>query len=96
MDQHELKLPSKLTIDDLLAKVSKTTYIVVPETTTTICVLTLKNGFVITGTSACIDQSAFSVATGERYAFENAIDKLWELEGYLLCEIRYKNNQQKA
>ena len=27
---------------------------------------------------------------GEKIAYENAVDKVWELEGYLLAEDRYR------
>lgn len=50
---------------------------------TTICLLTLKNGFEVVGTSACIDASIFDFAEGMKWAFEDAFNKLWELEGYV-------------
>ena len=52
--------------------------------TLTICVLTLKNGFVVTGESACASPENFDQSVGERRARENASDKVWLLEGYLL------------
>jgi hypothetical protein len=51
---------------------------------TTVCVLTMANGFEVVGTSACIDPDNFNYELGKKYAFENAYNKLYELEGYLL------------
>ena len=73
----------------MLEKVSKTIYTVLPDTTTTICQLFIKNGYVVIGTSACVDPKNYNQAVGEKFAFENAIDKLWPLEGYLLAESRF-------
>lgn len=52
--------------------------------TLTVCVLTLRNGFTVTGESACVSPEAYNQEIGESIAFENAFDKLWQLEGYVL------------
>lgn len=57
-----------------------------PTDTLTICVLTLKNGASVTGESACADPKLFNKELGEKYARENAFDKAWAFEGYLLKE----------
>ena len=55
---------------------------------TTICLLTLKNKFELTGVSACVDVVNFNKEIGEKIAFENAKEKIWQLEGYKLqCEL---------
>lgn len=50
----------------------------------TFCVLTLKNGFTVTGESACASPENFDAEIGRKIARENAINKVWMLEGYLL------------
>lgn len=50
----------------------------------TICVLTLKNGFTVTGESSCASPENFDAAIGCKIARENAVNKIWMLEGYLL------------
>ena len=53
----------------------------------TICVLTLRNGAKVTGVNHCpVSAENFNPACGRRMARENAIGKVWELEGYLLRE----------
>lgn len=49
---------------------------------TTICLVTLKNGFEVVGTSACIDPSDFVVELGMKYALEDAMRKVDELTAY--------------
>lgn len=52
--------------------------------TLTVCVLTLRNGFTVTGESACLSPANFNQEIGENIAYQKALDKLWELEGYAL------------
>jgi len=59
-------------------------YHIVPNSTLTICVLTLKNGFMVTGESAAVSKENFDKEVGRKVARENARDKIWALEGYLL------------
>lgn len=59
---------------------------VFPGTTTTVCCITLRNGFTVIGESACASPENFDKAEGESIAFINARDKIWQLEGYLLKE----------
>lgn len=58
----------------------------------TICILTLENGFTVTGESACVSPENFDPLTGQRKAFEKAHDKIYMLEGYLLKENLYREN----
>lgn len=50
----------------------------------TFCVLVLKNGFTVTGESACASPENFDAEIGRKIARENAINKLWPLMGYHL------------
>ena len=59
-------------------------YYVFPGTTTTICRLTLKNGYSTIGESAAVSLANFDEEIGRKVARENARDKIWVLEGYLL------------
>lgn len=81
----EPKAP-QLTLADIESKIRKTNFHIVPETTTTVCTLVLANGFTVTGTSACVSPKTFNKELGEKYAREDAIAKVWQLEGYLLKE----------
>lgn len=50
----------------------------------TFCVLVLKNGFTVTGESACASPENFDAELGRKIARQNAVNKVWLLEGYLL------------
>jgi len=50
----------------------------------TFCVLVLKNGFTVTGESACASPENFNADIGRKIARANAVQKIWPLEGYLL------------
>ena len=63
---------------------------IVPNTTLTLCVLTLTNGFTVTGESAAVSMANFDKEIGRKVAKENARDKIWALEGYLLKETIYQ------
>ena len=89
MMDHQATLPTSVTLNGMLEKVDKTVYTVLSDTTTTVCQLFMKNGYVVIGTSACVDRSKYNQATGEKFAYENAINELWPLEGYLLAERRF-------
>lgn len=52
----------------------------------TICCITLQNGFTVSGESACASPENFNKEIGEKIAKENARNKIWMLEGYLLKE----------
>ena len=50
----------------------------------TFCVLTLRNGFTVTGESACASPENFDAEIGRKIARENAVQKIWPLMGYQL------------
>lgn len=50
----------------------------------TFCVLVLTNGFTVTGESACASPENFNAEIGQKIARQNAVAKIWPLEGYLL------------
>lgn len=52
----------------------------------TFCVLVLRNGFTVTGESACASPENFDEEIGRSVARINAIGKVWPLMGYALKE----------
>lgn len=61
-------------------------YHVFPGTTMTVCALKLRNGYIVSGESAAASPENFDQAIGRKIARENARNKIWALEGYLLRE----------
>lgn len=68
-------------IDDAI---SSEQYHVFPNTTMTVCALTLRNGYIVTGESAAASPENFNKEIGRKIARDNARNKIWALEGYLL------------
>jgi hypothetical protein len=50
----------------------------------TFCVLVLRNGFTVTGESACASAENFDAEIGRKVARAKAIDKVWPLLGFRL------------
>ena len=59
----------------------------------TFCVLVLKNGFTVTGESACASPENFDAEIGRKVARENAVAKVWPLMGY---ELKQRLHEQLA
>ena len=59
----------------------------------TFCVLVLRNGFTVTGESACASPENFDAEIGRNIARQNAVQKIWPLMGY---ELRSKLSQLNA
>ena len=53
----------------------------------TFCVLVLRNGFTVTGESACASPENFNAEIGRKVARQAAVAKIWPLMGY---ELRSK------
>ena len=71
------------------SKVKSKMFHVFGDTCLTVCCLTLENGFTVTGESACASPENFNAEIGEKIAFEQARNKIWMLEGYLLKQSLY-------
>ena len=50
----------------------------------TFCVLVLRNGFTVTGESACASPENFDAEIGRKIARQNATEKIWPLLGFSL------------
>ena len=77
-----LEATTKLTKEHLESLIAEVGYNRLDGTTVTICALTLRSGFVVTGESACLDPAGFDAAIGQEIAYKNAFEKLWQLEAF--------------
>ena len=62
----------------------------------TFCVLVLKNGFTVTGESACASPENFDPEIGRKIARQNATQKIWPLMGYELKERLFQTQVDKS
>lgn len=79
-------LAPTVALQGILDKIKSATYTLLPNGRTTVCQLTMENGFTVEGQSACVSLLTYNRALGEKYAYEKALDNCWAFEGYLLAE----------
>ena len=61
----------------------------------TFCVLVLRNGFTVTGESACVSRENFDSEIGHKIARANAVGKVWPLLGYELRSNLWREQMQR-
>ncbi|WP_299198172.1 MULTISPECIES: Gp49 family protein [Pseudomonadota] len=59
----------------------------------TVANVVLDNGFSVIGKSGAADPKNFNVHLGRKFAVQDAVRKIWELEGYLLKERMYQGEE---
>lgn len=59
----------------------------------TIVVVQLKNGFILTESSACVDPANYDEKIGAEICLEHIENRLWELEGYALQKKFYEESR---
>lgn len=74
----------RLTPAQIDAAIVHVQYHVFPGSQLTVCCITLRNGFTVTGESACASPENFDAFLGQQIARSRAREKIWPLEGYLL------------
>ena len=79
----------RITLDALKNNIKKIDYYIHLDSQLTICILTLNNGFTVTGQSACADPKMFDENVGKRLAYTDAEKSIWPLMGYALKEEIY-------
>lgn len=91
LDKRLAALPADHVTDELISSRIKHVETLVSGTMT-ICILTLDNGFKVTGESACVNAENYDYGVGQRLAYDNAFQKLWPLFGFLLAEKKKLTN----
>ena len=74
----------RLSPADIDAVIAGRTFTILPSGRTTICELTLKNGFTLRGESSVVFIENFNREIGEELAYKDARRKVWQLEAYRL------------
>lgn len=83
----------RLTPDDIDAAIVGEKYHIFEGTTLTVCCLILRNGYAVAGESAAVNQENFNIEIGRKIARQNAREKLWALEGYLLKQRLFERDK---
>lgn len=89
----------KLTKEFLEGEIERAEYNRMTSTITH-CTIVTKSGFTFTGESACVDPNNYNKELGEKYAYENAFEKMWMPYGFwlhkALTEIDYQSKLNEA
>ncbi|MFI0399661.1 MAG: Gp49 family protein [Thiolinea sp.] len=68
-------------------------YVVLPSGKSMICELMLRNGYSVRGESSVVSKENFDENIGRKISRENAREKIWQLEGYLLQQRLWEAQQ---
>lgn len=88
------KTAPKVTKESIEARIAEVKYLYYAHLT--ICIITMKNGFMVNGQSAPASMANYEAEVGRTYAYENAFKQLWVLEGYLLREQMHQASLRQA
>lgn len=80
----------RLTPEHIDSIIVSATYTSLPSGKKMICELTLKNGFTVIGEASVVSKENFNEQIGMRISYDNARNKIWQLEGYLLQQQLFK------
>lgn len=89
IQERRLNAP-RITPEHIDSRIRYKTFTILPNGRTTVCQLTLINGFTVEGYSSCVSIENFNKEIGEKIAYQNARNEIWGYEGYLLAEHLYR------
>ena len=78
--------PPFLTMEDVEAEIAAEQYYRFPDTSVTVCCLTLKNGANVVGKAACINPGNYDAVQGRASSRENARREVFPLLAYAIFE----------
>lgn len=85
-----------VTNEDVSAAIVKTEFVLLPDGRTTICILTLDNGFTIRGESSCVCKENYRQDLGEEYSRIDARNKVWAFLGFRLADQIHQGKLRKG
>ncbi|MGQ5522951.1 Gp49 family protein [Chitinimonas sp. PSY-7] len=86
----------RITDRDVNAAIIGEDYHHFPDSTLTVCMLRLRNGFTVLGQSACVSRDNFDPELGREIARRNACEEVWKVLGYGLCEQIHQTEIKKS
>lgn len=86
----------RVTPESVKLAIKKTEYVHMPDRRTTVCILTLDNGFTVQGESSCVFPENFDLEVGAPIALKQATDKVWGYLGFRLADKYHQQRLRKA
>lgn len=87
-------MSNKLTIEQVEAAIKDVEFLKVGKKST-VCVMTLHNGFEIIASSSCVSPEYYDQNIGEALSRERATEKIWELLGFNLQQSLFESEAVK-
>lgn len=76
--------------------IKKVEYSLLQDDRTTVCLITMDNGFTVRGESSCVFKENFDPELGKRYSYNRAFDQVWAYLGFRLAERYHQQRLRKA
>ena len=76
----------RVTEDEVDSAIRDVAYVVLPDQRTTVCQLTLDNGYTVRGESSCLCAENFNAGVGQELAYKDARGKVWALLAFRLAD----------
>ncbi len=86
---------SKTSDDIMKEKIASVDFQLLKDGVTTLCVITVDNGFVVTGKSSVVNKEHFNKELGEKYAYKQAKDNLMPFIGFMQIEDIHRQASQE-
>lgn len=83
----------RLSPEQINSVIVSKTFTTLPSGKTMICELILRNGFSVRGEASVVSKENFNQEVGEKISFQDARDKIWQLEGYLLQQRLWEESR---
>lgn len=80
----------RLTPSDIDSAIYTVSYTTLPSGKVMVCEIILRNGYSVRGEAATVSKENFDEEIGKEISFKNAREKIWQLEGYLLQEMLFR------
>lgn len=91
-----MKQYPRVTEEEVKAAIKKAEYTLLQDGRTTICLITLDNGYTVRGESSCVCKENYEQELGERFSYERAFNKAWEMMGFRLADRLHQKRMRKA
>ena len=85
-----------VTVEEVEAAIKKVTFTILPNNRTTVCQITLDNGFTLEGSTACVSDEKFDKELGEQYSYKRAFEKVWGALGMRLADRLHQAKLRKG
>lgn len=78
------------------ASIAKVEYVTLPDNRSTLCQITLTNGFTVNGISSVICKENYNEEAGKKAAYKKAIDEVYQVLGVILTDYLFLSNKAEV